>query len=58
MNYPISRNDYDNLPFRDDVKGEYVINCVYRARHYSDLVFVFIGTPRRPDWQVFKADVE
>jgi hypothetical protein len=58
MDYPITRSEYDKLPFRDDVQGEYVKGATYRARHYSNLVFVFVGTPKRPEWDVFTVTFE
>jgi hypothetical protein len=56
MNWPITITEFERLPYRDDIIGDYVYDQKYRARAYPDLIFIFIGTPRRPNWWVFKVD--
>jgi len=53
MDYPITRTEFDALPFRDDVTGDYVLGQVYRSKAYPINVFVFYGTPQKPDWHCY-----
>lgn len=56
MNYWITKEAFESLPFRDDWKGSYVPNGRYRARAYPNTVFI------KRDWGVgfdaYPADIE
>ena len=51
MDLWIKKDEFDALPFRDDLSGEdYIVGRLYRARAYPNGVFVFGGSLYRPQW--------
>lgn len=57
MNWPISAEEFARLPFRDDVKGEYVSGGLYRARAYPSTVFIWRGSNHYAAWDSFGVDL-
>lgn len=48
-----TKSEFDGIPFRDDVVGDYVDGACYRARAYPTLIF-----RRRGDsWDAFGVDL-
>ena len=53
MDLRFNRSEFDALPFRDDVVGDYVDGELYRAKAYPKLVF----RRRGQDWDAFGIDI-
>ena len=45
MNEHMTTEEFEALPFRDDIKGDYINGCLYRARAYPMSVFRWTGKP-------------
>lgn len=56
MNRYMSDEEYEKLPFREDIKGDYVFGQYYRARGDSGIFqyMAFRGEP--PLWWCFGRD--
>ena len=56
MNYPISHEDFEKLPYRDDAK-HYVDGRLHRAKAWPRNVFVYRGPDYRPNWDCYQVDI-
>ncbi len=62
MNLPMSRGEFESLPFRDDLKNEPVQGAYFRAKAHPGYVFQ-AQTCSKHDWTLwawgcFKVDLE
>jgi hypothetical protein len=57
MNCPMTKEEFEALPFRDDISGDYIRGKIYKARAYKNTVFVWMSQPgHRPDWAAYGVD--
>lgn len=52
MNIYMSKEEFDQLPFRDTWQGEYN-QGYYRAKAYPKTVFQWVGNNHEPQWWAF-----
>jgi hypothetical protein len=57
MTLDFTKEEWDKLPFRSDIKYDYVVGNSYRDKYWTNLVFQFIGPTYRPSWWTFQASV-
>jgi hypothetical protein len=53
MNIVLNHKEFQSLPFRDDIEGDYIRGEFYRARAYPDLVFKWMGEVGFANWWAF-----
>ena len=57
MNIPLTKREYEQLPYRDDAPF-YFQNARYRAKAHPRLVFRFVGKDENhPEWQAFRVEI-
>jgi hypothetical protein len=59
MNYTVTEKEFDRLPYRDDVDGDYEPGIIYRARAHPDMVFQWMGGrgASAPYWDAYKVTI-
>lgn len=62
MNVLMNREEYDSLPFREDITGDYVVGQYYRVKSDPTTISKWNGHPtaipdKQADWWNFRVDI-